>query len=217
MHAAAIADALEIRRVVCPSACGVLSAWGISVAGPRRDRSRSIVRALDQLSPEDLQAVEGELAEGAAAELAIPRQRLTTDTTYELRYAGQAFELPVNAPRDQLAEAFHLAHERRFGFADRDGAVELVTVRVSITTESDGDDGAPVPADGAVTVSRDAWFDGEFLEASVLRGAPPAGSPVDGPALIQQEQATVVVPPGWTASTTGGDIVLDRRAANGTP
>lgn len=211
MHAAAIAEALEIRRVVCPAACGVLSAWGISVAGPRRDRSRSIVRPLGDLGPADLAAIESELGDAAAAELATGREELSVEATYDLRYSGQAFELPVSAPREKLASAFHLAHEQRFGFADRDGTVELVTVRVSVASRAPRD--ASVPAGGAEgqAAARTAWFDGAACTAVVMRGAPDPGSSLEGPALIEQEQATVVVPPGWAATAAGGDIVLDRR------
>lgn len=213
MHAAAIADALEIRRVICPAGCGVLSAWGISVAGPRRDRSRSIVRSLDAIAPGELEEIEQDIARLAASELGAG-QEFTHQPTYDLRYAGQAFELPVSAPHERLSAAFHHAHEQRFGFADAGGDVELVTLRVSAFAATKTSENVPQPAGGAGRGTRRAWFGGELIETVVLAGAPEPGERLAGPALIEQEQATIVVPPGWTASSTGGDVVLE-RSANG--
>jgi N-methylhydantoinase A/oxoprolinase/acetone carboxylase beta subunit len=61
--------------------------------------------------------------------------------------------------------------------------------------------------------SRKAWFGGDSYDATVLLDAPPAGESVDGPVLIEQAQATIVVPPGWMASSAGADVVLDDKAA----
>lgn len=212
MHAVAIAEALEIRRVICPAACGVLSAWGISVAGRRRDRSRSLVQPLDQLDRMQLAELESELADAAADELGVTDYE--TEAIYELRYAGQAFELPVTGTHDELGDAFHAAHEGRFGFSEPEASIELVTVRVSVSTPA-GESLVPGEAPRADTgpESRTAWFGGKSYEAEVVLDAPPRGASIDGPVLIEQSQATIVVPPGWTASSVGADVVLDRGAA----
>jgi N-methylhydantoinase A len=210
MHAVAIAEALEIKRVICPAACGVLSAWGISVAGRRRDRSRSLVEPLDQLNAAQLAELENDLAAAAADELGLAVHE--TEASYELRYAGQAFELPVTGTHDRLGEAFHAAHEERFGFSDRSASVELVTVRVSVSTPA-GESRVPGGEQRASKQpeSRTAWFAGKSYDAAVVLGAPPRDGIVEGPALIEQSQATIVVPPGWTARSAGGDVVLDRE------
>jgi N-methylhydantoinase A len=211
MHAAAIAEALEIIRVICPAACGVLSAWGISVAGRRRDRSRSIVQSLDALESATLTEFENALAKSAALELGIGAGGYEVEAAYELRYAGQAFELPVVAEYTDLASAFHAAHEERFGFSEPDASVELVTLRVSVSTPPSQarTPGASV-TNTPSTESRTTWFGGEEFSAVVVAGAPPAGEAIGGPAVIEQSQTTIVVPPGWVASSAGADTVLDR-------
>ena len=211
MHAAAIAEALEITRVICPAACGVLSAWGISVAGPRRDRSRSLVEPLDAISHELLAELEAELSIAAAAEIGIGGTDYLTETVYELRYAGQAFELPVAAAHDKLGAAFHAVHEERFGFSEPAAQIELVTVRVSVAAGA-GDPRSPAaePDAGSALPVRTAWFGGESYEAKVVDHAPSPGARIAGPALIEQSQATIVVPPGWSASSVEADVVLDR-------
>lgn len=211
IHATAIAEALEITRVICPAACGVLSAWGISVAGRRRDRSRSIVRSLDELSRDTLKEIESELAESAALELRIGSDDYEIETAYELRYSGQAFELPVTAEHSELGAAFHAAHDERFGFSEPEASVELVTLRVSVSTPP-GQARTP----GATTKStpgadsRATWFGGEEFSAVIAADAPPTGETLAGPAVIEQSQTTIVVPPGWVASSSGADIILNR-------
>lgn len=211
MHAAEVAEALGVGTVICPAASGVLSAWGIGVAGRRRDRSRSLVRPLTELSEDDLAEIERELAEAARAELGTSAEAVFA-TTWELRYSGQAFELPVSAERSELAGAFHAAHRERFGFAETTTAVELVTVRVSATAAAATTrEHAANTAHGSERSSRSAWFAGEQYETQVFSGAAPSEQATSGPLLIEQDEATIVVPPGWSARGAGDDVVLERE------
>ncbi|MFY9264248.1 MAG: hydantoinase/oxoprolinase family protein, partial [Solirubrobacterales bacterium] len=214
MHAAAIADALGISTVICPASCGVFSAYGMALAGRRRDRSRSLVLPLGQLKAADLAVHENALIAAATADLGDPADASVV-TTWELRYSGQSFELPVTVPGpaspESLARRFHDEHAARYLFADRDAAVELVTVRVSVTTgRADAPAGAVNPVATSQSV-RDAWFDGRLHPTVVTNGTPSAQS-LAGPAVIELSQSTIVVPPGWTARSAGGDTILDRRA-----
>src|SRR5689334_22829570 len=106
LHACPLAEELEIGTVLVPAAAGVLSALGLVASEERRDSVRSYVCALEDA---------GELpAEGEA----------------DLRYRGQSFELTVPLG-DRLADRFHLVHEERYGYADRDRPIELVAVRTA--------------------------------------------------------------------------------------
>ena len=93
MHAAAIASELGIRRVLCPRAGGVLSALGLCASERRRDTARTVMLEGADLSAERIAAEVDELiaAAGGPAD-AEP------EVVYEMRYAGQAFELPVPGP-----------------------------------------------------------------------------------------------------------------------
>ncbi|MFT4048957.1 MAG: hydantoinase/oxoprolinase family protein [Solirubrobacterales bacterium] len=212
MHAAAIAEELQIPRVICPAACGVLSAWGMSVSGSRRDRSISVVRPLADVTAAELAELENELASAAADDLGVTLR--THASTYELRYAGQAFELPVAGEFSDLESLFHAAHESQFGFSDVGAPIELVTVRVSVGGNGTGKSGGGSELSASPPVaatSRAAWFDGEQHESSVVRGA--LQGRVAGPALIEQPQATIVVPPGWAALARGADVILEHEGA----
>ena len=158
LHACALADELEIGTVLVPAAAGVLSALGLIASEERRDRVVPYVRPLAEV--EDLPA------EGEA----------------DLRYAGQSFELTVPIQRD-LAEAFHGAHEERYGYADRTRELELVSVRTAETRLGPVFDLPP----------------GEPLH-------------VEGPATVELDGATCFVAPGWVGDRDGDSTLVLTRA-----
>ena len=156
LHACELADELEITTVLVPEAAGVLSALGLVASDERRDHVRSYVCPLGEA---------GELpAEGEA----------------DLRYRGQSFELTVPLGGD-LTEAFHRAHEERYGYADRDREIELVAVRWA--------DVRPGP-------------DLELLPAALDETA--------GPAVIELPGSTCWVPRGWVGVRDGASLRLTR-------
>ena len=149
LHACALADELGIETVVVPESAGVLSALGLAVSDERRDEVRSYVVPL---------AEAGELpADGEA----------------DLRYAGQSFELTVPLGRD-VAEAFHRAHEERYGYADRSRTVELVAVRTADVTP-----GPQVEPSGSTRQQ------------------------VSGPAVLELDGSTAWLPLGWVGVRDG--------------
>ena len=214
MHAARLAEELEISKVLCPRAAGVLSALGLASADRRRDAARTVL-----MSEEDVRAGR---AETAVRELAAQAQAgladATLETTWDVRYAGQAFELPVAAPADagadMLRERFEQAHSERYGYADPAGALEIVTLHVSATAAR------PVAAAGrgvmqgepAHRSERRALFDDRWMTTTVVRGVPPAGEQLAGPAVFELAEATVVAPPGWRVSVDElGTLAMERE------
>ena len=137
LHAAEIADELEMRRVIVPNTGGVLSALGLVLSEHRRDVVESVLLGGAELTQESL-ARRARPADRARPRRAGRAGRAELRVTYELRYAGQAFELPVEAPPDAsvtaLRRAFDQAHETRYGYRDEDAELELVTVRVTAAT-----------------------------------------------------------------------------------
>ncbi|HSD78204.1 MAG TPA: hydantoinase/oxoprolinase family protein, partial [Solirubrobacteraceae bacterium] len=153
LHACALAEELGTETVLVPAAAGVLSALGLAVADERRDAVRSYVCPLEDA---------GELpAEGEA----------------DLRYRGQSFELTVPL-QPGLSEAFHRAHESRYGYADRARAIELVAVRTATVRP------------------------GPRLEL------PPAEPlEVPGPRVLELDGATCWIPPGWVGVRDGSSTL----------
>ena len=135
---------------------------------------------------------------------------------FELRYRGQAFELSVpghpRADPAELRERFEAAHEQRYGYRDPEGAVELVDIRLAMVEP--GPEPRPVAAGseaGLERSARSARFGGEWIEAQVLRGEPPAGTAAQGPAIFELPETTLVLPPRWSAGVDrAGTIVATR-------
>ncbi len=214
MHAAAVAEELEIERILCPRASGVLSALGLVASERRRDLGRTVMLAGPELTRDRLTGEIDELVKKITAGLEQPR----VEISFELRYRGQAFELPVALPDEStepdpvaLAEAFASEHEARYGYRDSDAEVELVNLRVAAVEPGPEPRIEASSSQQPERSGRRAWFDGEWLDASVVRGDPPAGFEIEGPSVLELPEATLVLPPGWTGETdTSGTVVAHR-------
>ncbi len=158
LHAAGLAARLGIRRVLVPETGGVLSALGLAAADRRQDRATTVLLRGDAITTEALQPA---VDHGAVS------------MAYDVRYAGQAFELTVRPERldpHALREAFDVAHAERYGFADPDAILELVTVR---ETHREAGPAVTLGGNGGDAESR------------------------PGPTVVSLAGATVVVPRGW--------------------
>jgi N-methylhydantoinase A len=225
LHAAALAQQLGIARVLCPRASGVLCALGLAAAAPRRDAARTVMLGCAggrPLSPERLSGERDALIGEACAALSTTPARIRV--RHELRYRGQSFELPVEEeldPRaglepgtsaapgagglerqgfdpDGLRAAFARAHELRYGYRDDDAEVEIVNMRASVWGPSPSLRPRAARAHSPTAEARPIVFDGESLEAAVLRGELAPGTRVSGPTLCVLPEATLLVPPGWS-------------------
>jgi N-methylhydantoinase A len=209
LHAASIADELGMKRVVAPNASGVLSALGLVVSERRRDLAESVLLAGEDLTSERVGDVVRRLGKRGREELGEPEAELRA--TYDLRYAGQAFELSVRGEPEpdpkRLRSDFDAAHEERYGYADPDAELELVTVRVAAALE--GAEPRPSePSEAEQRGIRELRFGEEAVEARVF-GQGEAGA--DGPAVFELPGATLVVPPGWHAIARPDAVVMERE------
>ena len=215
LHATAIADELGMRRVVVPRSSGVLSALGLIVSERRRDLVESVLLSGDELTKERVAEVVAQLADRGRSELDEPDAELRC--TYELRYSGQAFELAITADPEpdpgELRRRFDAAHEERYGYRDEDAALELVTIKATVALGGRDPDSLGTADGGASGESktRTATFGGERVEAKVLHGDDL--DDLQGPAIVELPEATLVVPPDWTGRTEGpDDTILIERA-----
>ncbi|MEA2295989.1 MAG: N-methylhydantoinase [Solirubrobacteraceae bacterium] len=198
LHAAAIAEELGMTTILCPRASGVLAALGLVVSERRRDVQRSVLLRGDELTREAVAAAVDELAERAGGR---------TRVTYDLRYAGQAFELSVTHDESDpaaLREAFEAEHERAYGYRDADTPVELVTIRVTAAE--------PGPEIDPETLGRGRGVERSSRETTmgataIVRGEPEPGATFEGPAIVELPESTLVIPPGWAAEVEAAGTV----------
>ena len=215
LHATQIAEELGIDTIVCPRASGVLSAVGLVVSPRRRDVQQSVLLTGEALTADAVSQAVADLGERARNALGEDEARL--GATYELRYKGQAFELAISASTEpepeQLREAFEAQHEDRYGYSDSEQTLELVTIRVTATLPGADVTLAPSGDDAAVDRgTREATIGGEQVELEVLRGAPPPGTEIKGPAAIDLPESTLIVPAEWSGEVDDtGTIHLQRQ------
>ena len=216
LHGAQIADELGIGTILCPRASGVLAALGLVVSPRRRDVQRSVLLSGDDLTADAIERRVKELGERARESMHDPGAEL--QVVYELRYRGQSFELPISgsttADPGELRHAFEDEHEERYGYRDADQELELVTIRVTATgpgvdVELAGDDGE---AD-VERSTREATLAGEQIELEVLRGIPGPGTKLDGPAVIELPESTVLIPAGWAGEVDATGTIRMTRGA----
>ncbi|MEO9337557.1 hydantoinase/oxoprolinase family protein [Mesorhizobium sp. SB112] len=210
-HANLLAEEVGIPHIIVPPAAGTFCAMGAAGADLRRDFVRSLrlpldeataaalIETFDALSTEGLKWLN---AEGGS------RGEIRSERGVDMRYAGQAYELRIklcdtDSTAQAVAEAFHLEHERIYGFRDTEAIVELGTARlaaIGITPD------LPIPnlPEGGTAAAqkgvRPIFHRGAWIDAAVYtRPALVAGQSLSGPAIVEQEDTTIVVLPGWTA------------------
>jgi len=225
---ALVAREVGIPAVFVPRSPGTLCALGAITADIVNDAVRTVHARVEAAALEALRgpydALRAELAEwlerhGAGAGSATFRPAA------DMRYVGQSYEIEVPVEPawfaagggGALLAAFHRAHERAFGHADREAPAEIVNLRVQLRAARPRVPLGEVPASGAPLVPRTTrriWLDGHRTEARVLdRAALGAGARLAGPAIVEQPDTTVLVPTGHVGEVDRfGNLLLRRES-----
>jgi N-methylhydantoinase A len=224
MVAIEIARTLGMRQVIVPPAPGVFSAFGLLCADTEYVASRTLFRRLADLCLHELEEVLSALKADVQADLArdaIAAEASELQCGLELRYSGQAYELGVpfvsGTNLEAVATAFHTEHERTYGHSSPGAPVDLVSVKVlgrspaHVSTDAlsslAGGDG---PA-GANQV-RAAYFGPQMRaqQTPIVARASLRGSLRRGPMIVEEYDATSVVPPDCTAWIDGAGNLFIR-------
>jgi N-methylhydantoinase A len=234
MHAAALADRLDMDRVVVPGSAGVLSAYGLLAADETHDAARTVRIPLGDATAADLGDAFAALTERVSADVSDPAAA-RVERAADCRYAGQSFELTVDAgpaatdgadgtagsdadsalDPEALAERFAAAHERAYGYR-LDAGVEAVTLRVTSTVDVEAPTVSRAGATDAERGTREVVFPDEGTVTATVydRDALAPDATLDGPAVLAGTESTTVVPPAWAGRVRrDGTVVLDRNAA----
>jgi len=221
VHAYRVAQILGIKRLICPYAAGAASALGFLVAPLAVESVRSYVTALDGLDWQRLQRQYDDMeAETAAALQALGVECAAIEYTRsaELRFSGQGYEIEAPIPAgkleagrlDEIKEGFLSAYRQLFERAPDHLPIEALTWRLRASGDKPGlslefRDSAGTAA-AARKGSRPVYYHHErsFLEATVYdRYKLTPGIRLDGPAVVEERESTVVVGPGATIEVDG--------------
>jgi N-methylhydantoinase A len=230
LHVGLLLRHMNLKNAIVPLRAGVFSADGLLVAGLRSDSSQTILKTSSEENDDEIATWFEKTAAADAEQLiadGVAREDISAEASVDARYRGQGFEL--NIPLDNwsresirgIPEAFHAIHAERYGHANENEPVEIVTIRLATTGKIERNADAfepiepkPLPED-AVIASRSVTLPG-YEKASVPiidRSRIPAGARFTGPAIIQQMDATTVVLPEQQvqAASTLDLIIKDKN------
>jgi N-methylhydantoinase A len=213
LHANAVANLIGSFPVIVPPAPGILCATGDVCCDFREEFTRTVLRTLDHISPQEVTKIFQELGEEAAGWLereGIPRSQQQIFYNADMRYFRQGYELPIAVTlqelqeqgTDAIANKFHALHEQLYRFR-LEAACEIVNLRavalgkgVSLTLpEGTLDDASPKHA---VSDEHQIYFDGKFLSTPIYdRAKLRPGNRMGGPAIITEMDSTTVILPGF--------------------
>ncbi len=236
VHAAAVANELGITRILVPPRPGAFSALGLLCSDVVHDFIRSELKPISTLDPAHGEALFADLEDRARAELAaegLGDAESVLARELDMRYAGQGYELRVSLDglgtldAAALVEArlrFDTRHEQIHGHAAREKEVEVVSyrVRASVSVPKFEPVERPRPSEpsdakAALKGRRMVWFDGlTGAEVPIYeRDRLGVGTSLCGPAIVEQMDATTVIPAGWTALVDAhGNLILDAEGTS---
>ena len=217
LHVCALAEAMSMRRAIVPVHGGVFSALGMVVANRGRQFSKTLGLETSRSEESELGFEFDTLEQIGRQQLALEglsADSLTARRTVDIRYIGQSYALNVAwTNRQQAMAAFQQMHQRRYGYIHK-GAMELVTLRVSVVFENPGFALPAVGAEGSCNKPESSMVYDDAVKARVVATAAlQPGEEVVGPAVISEYSSTTFVAPGWSAHRDRfGNILLEQTS-----
>ncbi|RST71514.1 hydantoinase/oxoprolinase family protein [Siminovitchia acidinfaciens] len=227
LHGADLAREMEIPTVIVPAHPGVAAAMGCLLVDVRHDITKTYFADVADVTKEELEAEFIEMEKEATellAEEGIEEEQMHLIRYIDMRYVGQWRTLSVTIDRpimslDEAIERFHLEHEREFAFADREKGIEIYGMRV----EAIGAVNKPVFAkeepqgnlEDAIKETRRVYFEeaGGLVDSTIYdRTKIPVLSEFSGPAIIEQLDSTIVIPPDYSVKIDEyRNIIMNRK------
>lgn len=230
LHAWRLAEEVRIPRILVPPHPGIGCAEGLLQTDVVHVYMQSYLVRIDRAPEAEVNSRFQNLTQRAWADAAVEgfqRDEVQIHRQMDIRYPHQGYELAMDVPAGTLAAAdlarirqeFDKLHERVYGVAAPDEAVELVNLRVRSVVPRRPLQPSPAPLQGespaaALTGEREAYFEGlgAYVKTRIYdRSRLQAGNVIPGPAVIEQLDATTVIGPGWTGRIDAfGNIGMSR-------
>lgn len=227
LHAVSLARELNIPRVLVPARPGLTNALGCLVADLRQDMVNTLNRPLDDVDMADVKSVlEDQKARGLALNAEEQDEIVSTAIFHsaDMQFRGQTHLIRVSIPdtdisREELQALFEEAYFQRFQIRMPEIRANLVNLntsvigqrrRISLKSLIDETERA-ADLEGASIGVRKAYFDGTWSPTPIYRRERlPAAAVIEGPAIVEQLDATIVIEPGTTARADDiGNLIID--------
>jgi len=228
MHAAFLADELEINHIIVPRFPGAFSAWGMLETQLRRDSARGFPFVHATADLDALGAIYAEISNEVSAQISsegVSEGAISLRYAIDARYIGQEYTLtiPISSVgslqdarwRAQMKTAFDAAHQTRFGHSNSDAPIEFVIARVTAFGDLGRADPSPmvIPPSNPEPELRSVHFGGSAYETPLFQREDLAPEAVlEGPVIIAEPTATTVLPPaGWRLEVDAYGILSASR------
>ena len=227
MHANALGRLIRTRSVIIPPTPGVMSAFGFLTSDIQNEFPETYLKLAEETPASDVKARVEDLTNQASEWLdgeGVDEDKKRFDLYADCRYHLQNIQIPCRFDLDEVAgedstflrDRFEEAHRQRYNFDLPDSPLEIATLRVIgrgtikgvSLTESAG--GGPDPS-GALMREDQVFFDGEWKRTPIYdRNLLRTGNVLEGPVIIQQDDTTTVIEPGYKGSVDRlGNIMIE--------
>ncbi len=219
IHAAVIAQELEIPLLIIPRASSIFCAVGMLLSDLKHDYVRAYPTPFESLDPTRVRELAASMESEARSTLQaehIPAEKQCLHFSLDLRSQGQYHELTVPIASSEIdalslsviGERFHAQHDRLYGYAVPESPLEMVSIRLTAIGETEKPhlpqmDRQPAASEQALRGTRPVFLPerNEFAEVDVYAGDElQHGSQVEGPAIIEQVTTTIFVPSAYRVS-----------------
>lgn len=222
LHACEIASELGIKTVIVPPSPGTLCSLGLLMADVKFDLSRSKIMIAEKQNIKEINEIfDAMLEEGKNMLIreGVAPERRSYKRFIDARYEFQNYEISIELPdcpvtEEVLKEAiqnFHREHERNYGYYNEKNRVQIVNYKISAIgdidkpnlKESSCDPNAVLPEP---LETRNVLFQGQnnFIKTNIYqREKVMPGCTFEGPAILEEMDSTIVIPPNWSARTDG--------------
>jgi N-methylhydantoinase A len=226
MHVCALAEELEINRVILPPNPGMFSALGLLTADLFHDYSSPVLSLSGEVDPDEVEEMYQRMEETGHETLeleGVSEEKRRFQRTFDLRYMGQGFELNVETEKkftsssvEDALKKFHAKHKEVYGYMDESEPVEFVNAKLRVIglldtpkliEEANGNRSEPTGQRKVFFESVDYWVDTGVYDRNGL------GKKIEGPAIVEQYDSTTVVYPGWSLEQDGFGIMTLRRSS----
>lgn len=223
LSACSLAEHLSMASVVIPPYPGVWSAYGLLTADIRHDLSMTLLKALDQISNEELDLTFNDLAQQGiklCVEDGFSSKDVLVARQLDIRLVGQSHELrvPYYGQLDTISLSFDKVHEQAYGYSSPDEPREIVNIRVSamvplpkfsLPTLPEGDSN---PENAKIGL-REVFLKDNFIKVAIYnKSRLYANDIIKGPSIIEQADSTTLVNEGWYAEVkSDGHLLLKKE------
>lgn len=227
MHAADLAEEVGINEVIIPPWPGLFSALSMLLSDMKYTYVKGVLGSLKEFQDDKIEHLFDSMTKDAHEKLAnrgIATQSSSILRSIDLRYAGQGFELEVEATnpfrKEETIARFDKRHESIYGYSQSGEDIEVTALRLTVVipvqkTKLGASSTTHRKMENTAKSRRKCWFSGQWFDTDVYsRDLLPAGSEISGPAIVEEYDSTVVVPPNWECESGDATCLILRRSAN---